>query len=133
MQVEIALRQFLVDNAVIPNASQAGKIEYSKIVQKASTPFIWIERSSLDAQVDCAGEPLITTTTFDLEVIDDNPDTAQSYADTIRALLNGYQGDFGGVWALSVFCVDQQDDYQPNNLDSDDGRFVAALSVEIAT
>ncbi|MBI3713840.1 MAG: hypothetical protein HY253_12895 [Burkholderiales bacterium] len=128
-----SLRDFLIDNEVIPNASKRGKIEYGKIVQDTETPFIWYQRSSHNQDVNINGRMLLATTEFDVEVVHTDPMETQTLADSIRTLLHGYQGAMGDDTVLAMFVTDQSDDYENFNVMTDDGFYIVAFKVQIQT
>lgn len=129
--IEVSLRTFLVSNNVIANANGVGQIQYGKIQEATSYPVIWFNRQAFLQDLSASGVPLLAHSTFNVECIANDPEIAQTAANTVRALLHGYQGTFGTDYAKAIFVDDQNDDYVPYNADNDNGVYVAALVVEI--
>lgn len=147
MAIHTSLRQFLIANEVIPNASNKGKIQYSKVDKGVPLPVIWFERSGGSTGYFANGTPEFTTDNFDMEIVCETdgkvfggPEGCQTLTNTIRTLLhlypqNGHGGAFGddGDVIQWIKVNDQSDSYVPKLVDQDNGWYPLTLSIEICS
>jgi len=100
--------------------------------QQQTLPRIWYRRGGKADDLDLDGtKGQLIATTFDVECIAASVDAAMDLADVVHDRLHGYRGSFGGRTVKGCFIDDQDDDYEPKGIGSDDGLTVAALSLRI--
>lgn len=95
-------------------------------------PFIYFARTGTEharALDDSQGQVPFHHS-FAVECIGDSPAQANALADAVRT-LDDFSGALGDSTAKHLFVDDQDDDYAPVGAGSDQGRFVAALAVEV--
>lgn len=132
MSVDIDLRAFLIEELeTLPNAANAGVIEYNRIDENGPTTRIWYQRRTEQRDISSAGESLINTIHFDLEVMSLDLDEAQTIAAEVRTLLNGHAGPMGNTNALEVWCADASDEYVSRGQSVDEGMNIIAFDVQI--
>lgn len=107
------------------------RCHYNQVPQSSAYPHVWIQRQSIDEELDMSGTGGLANTTFILECSSTGLSEAYSLADKVRARLHGVSGTIGNTTARGVFVADQDEDYIPRNNDADEGIHVAALSVTV--
>jgi hypothetical protein len=99
-------------------------------------PRVWLQRSNDDSPMNLAGDDtVISDSTWTVEVEAMDPDVGASIAEALTAKapagMNGFRGMMAGTMVLGCFCENVSDDYQPRNLDLDDGYQVTAFNLRI--
>lgn len=102
-------------------------------------PRVWLQRRNDNRPLNLAGtETLIRETFFDVEVGALDPDVGAAIAEQLTAEwtaspagMNGFRGQMGGTRVLGCFVEDVGDDYQPRELELDDGYHVTAFSLRL--
>lgn len=108
----------------VPDEMRAGD-------QSRSTyPRIWYRKALHvdEPQLD-GSDAQHTETTFDVEILTEDPDELDTLTDAVRTRFNGAVGTFGSRSVLGVFVDDHDEDYVPYGDGADDGTLIAALSV----
>lgn len=95
-------------------------------------PRVWYQRTSKtdDPDLDGTVGGLIEEL-YDIEVMSEEADEAETVADTIRTALHAKQGTFGAGTIKACFVSDVDDNYEPRGIGSDDGINIVALQVRI--
>ena len=117
--------------AVMPQAAQAGRIQQNTIAETAPATRIWYQRRGYTQDLSVCGSNLLCETTFDLECISDDIETAEALASAVKTCLHGYRGLMGSTRVLSIEVEDHSDDYVPKGQYEDDGLHTCALIIRI--
>jgi len=130
--VATRLRTFLLADSTV-SAAIGSNMHQANVPEGQSAPFVWYARQTTN-EVDVLNaqtgeEPF--STVFDLEVIGDDLDAAQTLALYIKRKLNNYRGTYADSTVKGIFATDHNDEYIPRGIGSDDGRHVAAIQVEV--
>lgn len=126
------LRTFCLANSTISTAIGT-RMSQGMVPETIEVPYVWFGRQTttdLD-EVNPAVGLAPFSTTFDLEVISDDLDEAQTIADAFKSRLNNYRGAFADSTVKGIFASDHNDQYIPRSVGSDDGRHIAAIQVEV--
>lgn len=121
----------LHDNDLGIDPEVPGSIQQDRIDQDAPDDYIWFHRraSSRDVNLDGSKRGFVVSS-FDVELISDDIDTAQTMADILKDELHAYMGAMGDSRCLGAFVEDHTDEYYPIN-GADDGKHVCSLDVTI--
>jgi hypothetical protein len=122
--------KFLRANSSI--AAKVGQRVYHRHVPEGSAfPFIYLYRQSFRHErcLGESGDPAFSHT-YAVEVVSDDDTEADDVATLVRA-LDGSSGTFGGRTIQGLFVEEQNDDYEPKAIGSDEGYHIPALSVEV--
>lgn len=119
--------------AALVSTTSADRIHQNIIPKPMVRPAIWYTRAASEAEVDTAGNNMITDSSWDIECQAEDLDDCLSLADAVKTELNGKHGTFGDSSILGAFVTDHDDDYLPKGIgESDDAHIhLAALSVQI--
>ncbi len=135
MSIGEDLRTFLTTDAgvlaIIPDATDAGKVQQNKIVQGTEPPFIYYQRSVEETVKATDGSNLTKESRFDIECISNDVDEALDLAEAVKSALDGHQGAIGNSHAQATFVADHTDDYIPKTNAADSGLHFAAIDVRI--
>lgn len=108
-------------------------VHVGNVLQDVDPPYIYIQRAGTghERTLDQAQGTWPFEERWDLECISDDPDELQSLADSVRR-LDSARGAFGvGGSIQGLFVEDQQDDYVPKGVNSDEGLDVAAFQITV--
>lgn len=117
--------------AVLTNYAAIGAVEQDTYRQSPPLPRIWFSRSIQNTELDVNGNGGLEQSSWDIEVQSDVIGTAQNLASVVKSYLNGKMGTFGTQTVQGVFVNDHDDNYIPRSISSEDGIYVAAMSVDI--
>lgn len=103
---------------------------------RSTFPHVWYRKSPHSDTPELDGTTgVLLETTFDVEVLTDDPDELDTLTDLMRTRLNGYPpangqpGAFGSRPVRGVFAEDHDEDYVPFNLSDDEGTLVSSFQV----
>ena len=107
------------------------RVEQNKLSQGKEGLAIWYGRATTENAdtIDAAVGTVPFSQTFDLECIGPDIDAVLDLAELVKA-LNYTRGSIGSGTVQGVFIDDHQDDYVSRAIGSDDGRHIAALTLE---
>lgn len=129
--VATRLRAFLIADATLQQYV-GDRVHQSHVPESSDGDFIYFSREAMEPhRVLDTGSIAPLLHRFSLEVISSELDRAQDIATIVRSKLDGYRGDFGDGSTQGIFVEDHNDDYIPRAIYGDDGKHVAAFSVEI--
>jgi len=117
--------------AVLTNYATIGAVEQDTYRESPPLPRIWFSRSIQNSELDLSGTAGLEQSIWDIEVQDDEINTAQNIAAVTKKYLHGRRGMFGTGTVLGIFISDHDDQYIPRSVSSEDGIYVAAMSAEI--
>ncbi|WP_254513847.1 hypothetical protein [Anatilimnocola floriformis] len=123
------LATLAVDLGIDPE--KPGSIQQDTIDENAPDDYVWFHRrgSIRDCNLDGTKRGF-TDTSFDVELVSDDIDAAQSMAAVIKDELHAYKGAMGESLCLGAFVEDHSDEYFPIN-GADEGKHVCSLDVQI--
>lgn len=108
-------------------------VEQGALVQNAPSPRIWYQRTGQETDLDLSGDAGLTESYWDVECYSEDQDESLDVASQVKSKLHGMYGAFGADRVKGVFVEDHDDDYEPKGDASEEGLYVAALSVRILT
>ena len=109
----------------------AARIFAGKVPPGTDTPFIWLQRRSveMDGSMEVNEEPLKELVA--LECVSDDPTEAVELSDAVRSALDGRRGLLGWNAYAWVGVSDVREGYIPKNLDADEILHISSLDVEV--
>jgi len=105
---------FLKDPANGIAALCGGRIGQAPAHELMTVPYIVFMRNGRTRQSSLSGDPgerEPDNTFLDVECRGNTQTEAETLADTLRDLLDGYRGTWGDKRVQGAFCTDQSDDY----------------------
>lgn len=126
------LRAFFLADGPISSAVGGARIHQNMAPEQYAGRYLWFGRAGTqpeDAHDDAVGERPFREL-FDLEAISEDLDEAEALADLLRG-KDKYRGALGSGTVQALRITDQDDDYLPRGDDSDEGRHVAALELQV--
>lgn len=129
--VATRLRAFLLSDATLQQYV-GDRVHQAHVPETSDGDFIYFAREAMEPhRVLDTGVIAPLVNRFSLEIISSDLDRAQAIAATVRSKLDGYRGTFGDGTTQGIFVDDHNDDYVPRAIYGDEGKHVAAFSVEV--
>lgn len=125
------LKTFLLADTTVKQLV-GSRVHYNHVPQGKGYPFIFYQQSgsSDDAALDDSpGAPFRLR--FTVECIDTDLARCRTLVNRVQAITNKHRGTVGAQTVQAIFAAEQDDEYVPRGIGSDDGEHVAALSLEV--
>ncbi len=117
--------------AVLTGYAAPGAVTQEIEMENAPVPRIWYGRGGEENERELDGTSGLITSQWNVEVISDDLDECQDIAAAVRGYLDAKRGAFGTQTVLGTLVEEQNDEYTPQGVGSEEGFNVAALSVTI--
>ena len=126
------LRTFLLSDSTL--AAITTSIHINRVPESKSNPYVWIQATDFETELNLDGTTGPVTTTFNVEATSTNLDNSKDMQTAIRNKLQGHTGTFGTQKV--AFCkVDSLDDAYISRQDFGDFEdiHISALTLFIGT
>lgn len=124
-------RSYLLGQSAIA-AVVGTHVHVGSVPQDITPPYLYVQRARANHErtLDQAQGQVPFEEQWDLEAIADNAADLATLSEAVRG-IDCARGNFGAGKMQSLFLEDQEDDYLPKGLYSDQGLDVAAWSVTV--
>lgn len=101
--------------------------------QSPSRPYLWFSKrlTNYSNCIDDANGAAPTSVSFDVESIAPVLSESQDIAELVRARCHMYRGAFDDTTVKGVFVREQDDEYVPRGMGSNEGLFATVFDVEV--